>query len=381
MINLLAHAKSFLSDVAKGKAEIYNEFSLQHEFGLYLRPTVGTAFKVQFERPVSFFGLHRGSFVKKEIDISVFASDQSEKYAIELKYSRNGQHPEQMFKACQDIGFLEQLLSERDETGRIPYHPYTRWVGAHWVLADLADIGYPPGDTALIPLREQVYDWLLGDTHQKSIKTINGRVRRCASQEGNALYALLTLGLADARTDELATRLIRWQWPDGGWNCDKNPAARHSSFMESLIPLRGLALHARVTGNPQSQAAAARAAQIFLKRSLFRRQTDGAVMADDFILLHYPCYWHYDILFGLKVMAEAGFIQEEGCRQALDLLEAKRLPDDGFPAEKAYYRVTDKLISGRSRVSWGGVSRTRLNEFVTADALYVLKAAGRIKEA
>lgn len=108
---------------------------------------------------------------------------------------------------------VQQLLAERDETGRIPYHPYTKWVGAHWVLADLADIGYPPGGTALIPLREQVYDWLFGPGHQKSIKTINGLVRRCASHEGNALYALLTLGLADARTDELATRLIHWQWP------------------------------------------------------------------------------------------------------------------------------------------------------------------------
>ncbi|GAB4146648.1 MAG: hypothetical protein Fur0021_04870 [Candidatus Promineifilaceae bacterium] len=273
---------------------------------------------------------------------------------------------------------VQQLLSERDETGCIPHHPYTKWVGAHWVLADLADLGYPPGDAGLIPLREQVYSWLLGDTHQKGIKTINSLVRRCASQEGNALYYLLTLGLADSRADELAARLICWQWPDGGWNCDKSPAARHSSFMESLIPLRGLALHARITGNPQSQAAAERAAEIFLKRRLFRRQTDGAVIAEDFVTLHYPCYWHYDILFGLKVMAEAGFIQDERCREALDMLEAKRLPDGGFPAEKVYYRVTDKEISGRSRVSWGGVSKAYMNEFVTADALYVLQAVGRL---
>jgi hypothetical protein len=109
MIDFKTYAKSFFSDVAKGTVEIYNEFSLQHEFGLYLRTTVSTAFKTQFERPVSFFGLHRSNFVKKEIDISVFSPDQPEKYAIELKYPRNGQHPEQMFKACQDICFLEQL--------------------------------------------------------------------------------------------------------------------------------------------------------------------------------------------------------------------------------------------------------------------------------
>ncbi len=86
---------------------------------------------------------------------------------------------------------VQTLLSERNEEGRIPRHPYAKWIGAHWVLAD-------------------------------------------------------------ERTEELASRLVAWQWPDGGWNCDKNPQASHSSFHESLIPLRGLALHGRMTGNQQS---------------------------------------------------------------------------------------------------------------------------------
>lgn len=118
---------------------------------------------------------------------------------------------------------VRHLLSERGADGSIPYHPYSKWQGAHWVLAGLADIGYPPGDARLIPLREQVCEWLLGKGHELGIRAIAGRVRRCASQEGNALYALLTLGLADERTDELAFRLTKWQWPDGGWNCDKRP--------------------------------------------------------------------------------------------------------------------------------------------------------------
>jgi hypothetical protein len=270
------------------------------------------------------------------------------------------------------------LLSERDQDGKIPFHPYTKWYGAHWVLASLADIGYPPSDESLIPLREQVYKWLLSSHHEQSIKTIEGRVRRCASQEGNALYYLLSLGLADSRTDELAKRLMKWQWSDGGWNCDKNPKAVNSSFMESLIPLRSLALHAKVTGNPASKITAEHAAEIFLKRRLYKRQRDGQIIKDDFVILHYPCYWHYDILFGLKVMAEAGFIGDERCRDALDLLEAKRLPDGGFPAEKKYYRLTEKKTSGRSLVNWSDTGKKSMNEFVTADALYVLKESGRM---
>jgi hypothetical protein len=274
---------------------------------------------------------------------------------------------------------VKLLLSEREKDGKIPFHPYRKWYGAHWVLATLADIGYPSDDKSLIPLREQVLAWLFSEEHRKHIKTIDGRTRRCASQEGNALFSLLTLGLTDTRTEELAERLVKWQWPDGGWNCDRDPKAVNSSFWESLIPLRALALHARLTGKKESKESAKRAAEVFLKRRLYKRQKDGRIMVGDFVELHYPCYWRYDILFGLKVMAEAGFIGDERCCDALELLESKRLPDGGFPAEKKYYRVTKKMAAGRSLVDWGGTSKKHMNEFVTADVLYVLKKSGRLR--
>ena len=77
---------------------------------------------------------------------------------------------------------VKLLLLERGKDGKIPVNPYKKWYGAHWVLASLADIGYPPGDESLIPLREQVYGWLLSREHERKIKTIEGRTRRCASQ-------------------------------------------------------------------------------------------------------------------------------------------------------------------------------------------------------
>jgi hypothetical protein len=272
------------------------------------------------------------------------------------------------------------LLAERGEDGRIAGSAYSKWTGAHWVLAALADLGYPAGDESLIPLREQVLGWLLSERHTGSIRAIDGRVRRCASQEGNALYALMALGLADDRAEELATRLMGWQWPDGGWNCDKRPEAQTSSFMESLIPLRALALYTRYTGSGRAASATQRAAEVFLSRRMFRGRRDGQVMRPDFTTLHYPCYWHYDVLFGLTVLAEAGLIGDERCAEALDLLEEKRLPGGGWPAEAKYYRVSTDAAdrrSGRSTVDWGGASARRMNEFVTVDALWVLRAAGR----
>ncbi len=209
-----------------------------------------------------------------------------------------------------ELYFVRTLLSQRGQDGRIPHHAYAKWQGAHWVLALLAELGYPAGDLSLIPLREQVLGWLLSESHYQQIKTISGRVRRCASQEANALYSLLSLGLADERCDELARRLAAWQWPDRGWNCDRHPEAANSSYNESLLPFRALSLHARISGSEVSLKAAQHAAEVFLKRRLFKRLRDGEVMDASFVRLHYPSYWHYDILSALKVMAETGFIHE-----------------------------------------------------------------------
>jgi len=272
---------------------------------------------------------------------------------------------------------VNNLLSACIQGGNLPHHPYKKWVGGHWVLSLLADLGYPPGDETLRPLLEQAYNWLLGSDHARHIREINGRVRRCASQESNLVFSSLTLGLADTRTDELAARLIKWQWPDGGWNCDKRPEVNISSFMESLIPLRSLALYAKISGNSRARSACEQAAEIFLKRKLFLRLSDEKIMDRHFVQLHYPCYWHYDILFALKVMVEAGFIGDPRCQPALDLLESRRLPDGGFPADETYYQLTRPDISNYSPVSWGGVSKKKANPFVSMDAQAVLRAAGR----
>ncbi|GAH70122.1 unnamed protein product, partial [marine sediment metagenome] len=236
---------------------------------------------------------------------------------------------------------VQSLLSERDSDGRIPFHPYRKWYGAHWVLTSLAELHYPSGDKTLIPLREQIYEWLFSKKQLNDFKNIDGRVRIHASMEGNAIYYLLSLGIADNRTDELVKRLLMYQWQDGGWNCDKKPKAMKSSFMESLIPLRAMICYAKLKKNSDAKNASIKASDIFLKRKLFKSKKKGEIIKEDFITLHYPCYWHYDILFGLKVLAEGSFITDPRCKDALDLLESKKLPDGGFPAEKKYYVATD----------------------------------------
>jgi hypothetical protein len=270
--------------------------------------------------------------------------------------------------------------SERVQTmlaESISQHPYQKWRGAHWVLSLLAELGYPTGEDSLVPLRESELSWLLDEERLKRIPLLAGRYRRCASQEGNAVYALVKLGLADERVDRLAQLLLGWQWPDGGWNCDKKPEAHISSFNESLIPLRGLVAYWNVHPDPMVKESIERACEVFLQRHLLRRLTNQHIIRTSFTKLSYPPYWHYDFFFALKVMSEAGKIKDPRLSEALDLLQSKRLPDGGFPTEQKQYRVSEKISTGASPVDWGPVSKIAMNEYVTVQAATVLKLAGR----
>src|SRR5713101_5331608 len=290
---------------------------------------------------------------------------------------------------------VRALLSRRDQLGRpgTARQVYYKGQGLHWVLASLADLGYPEGDESLYPLRDRVVEFGLGPGYfreftarteaeayrGRGVPLMRGRYRRCASQQGNALYSVMTLGIADERVHSLAERLLHWQWPDGGWNCDRHPEAAKSSFMETLLPMLGLAVYARKYRRTAAAKAARAAAQVFLHRRLFKRASDGRIIAADFVALHYPRYWHYDFLGGLWAMAQIGQIRDARCADALDLLEERRLPDGGWPAEKRYYKVSPKMmVSSADYVNWGGTNRKRMNEWVTVDALAVLRAAGRL---
>jgi hypothetical protein len=150
--------------------------------------------------------------------------------------------------------------------------------------------------------------------------------------------------------------------------------------METILPMLGLWVHAEETGDKKARTASLRAAEVFLSRRLFKRRRDDKVIRTEFTRLHYPLYWHYDILHGLKAMARMNLIHDPRCSDALDLLEQKRLPDGGWPAEQRYYKKASTEVGlGNELVDWGGTSVKKMNPWVTADALAVLRAAGRLK--
>lgn len=146
----------------------------------------------------------------------------------------------------------------------------------------------------------------------------------------------------------------------------------HSSFHESLKPLWALAEYSRVTGD-SSAAASDRAAEFFLAHRLFRSEHTGEPYPK-LLKLHFPTYWHYDVLDGLLVLARIGRIADPRTADALDEVEAQRLPDGRWRAGGRWWRPPGSRTAAEV-VDWG---RSGPNRFVTLNALRVLRAAGRL---
>jgi hypothetical protein len=105
----------FFAYATKNNIEIYNEIALQFELACYFRKSLGKEYKVQLERNITFLGMARGDFVKKEIDIVIFSDVRVLKdiFVVELKAILNQKRarPISVFNWIKDLKFLEQLKS------------------------------------------------------------------------------------------------------------------------------------------------------------------------------------------------------------------------------------------------------------------------------
>lgn len=265
---------------------------------------------------------------------------------------------------------VRALLAGQQSDGGFGGLPYKKWTGAHWRLVSLVELEIPQREQRAIRALDTVLAWLTSAGHRSAIREVAGRTRRCASQEGNALAVASRLGVADdLRVQLLARSLVEWQWPDGGWNCDARPRVTTSSVHESLAPAWGLWEYARATGEADAARAARCAAESFLERRIFRSRRTADVMHPDVVKLHWPPYWHYDVLRALVVLQRMGLVGDPRATDALDLLEERRL-DDGRWRAGGVWRSKQGDV-----VDWGDRGPS---EMLTLHGLTVLRAARRL---
>jgi hypothetical protein len=270
---------------------------------------------------------------------------------------------------------VRALLSGQESDGGFGGHPYKKWTGAHWRLISLVELGVPAGTPQAMAAAERVLGWLADRRRFRSPKTIDGLVLRHAALEGNGIAACSRLGMAeDPRVEFLARSLVEWQWPDGGWNCDVKASGRRSSFHESLFPAWGLHEYSLATGANWAANAAHRTADLFLEHRLFRSLRSGEVINKQWLVLHYPPYWHYDVLQALLVLGRLGRLDDERADEALELLLSLRRPDGRWEAGGFWWNPPGSARQVEV-VDWG---RRGPSEMITLNALRVLRMADRL---
>jgi hypothetical protein len=249
-------------------------------------------------------------------------------------------------------------------------HAYGKWRGAFWRLQSLVDLGVPSAHAAARAAVEQTLEWVASPRRLATIhkRRIEGRVRRCATQDGLAIHASIHFGMrGDPRLDRLAESLMETQWPDGGWNCDVRPEAAHSSFNETWGPVLGLAAY----GAPEAME---RGAEFLLRHRVVFSHRTGEPAHPVFFALHYPPYWHYDLLVGLRTLAHSVGLDDPRTADALDLLETKRHEDGTWRTDAKWWKRPGSKGSNVEAVDWGETA----NEILTAQARDVLRVAGRL---
>jgi hypothetical protein len=230
----------------------------------------------------------------------------------------------------------------------------------------LVELGVQARNPAARAAAMNVLHWISSPRHTAPV--INGLERRHASIWGNALAVGCRLGMANSpQVKYLAGVLLRSQWPDGGWNCDRDPDAHHSSFHESLAPIWGLVEYHRATGDAKALNAARRAGELLLEHRLFRSSRTAHVIDPEWLHIHWPHYWHYDFFHGLRAIAMLGKLDDPRTAEALDRLRFLKRPDGSWRASgRRYWRMRGRF--GVEVVNWGNA-----HQVVTPIALAMLQ--------
>jgi hypothetical protein len=182
------------------------------------------------------------------------------------------------------------------------------------------------------------------------------------------VQACIDVGLrGDPRLDVLAEELVESQWPDGGWNCDRQRVCTHSSFNETWGPILGLARYG-------ASDTAARAAEGLLEHQVAYSHRTGELAHPTILRLRWPRYRHYDLLAGPRTVAASVGLLDPRLEKPLDALEEKTAR--GRHVARRGEAVEAPGLEGSivEVVDWG---RAPAHELLTEQGKGVLRLAGR----
>ncbi len=282
---------------------------------------------------------------------------------------------------------------------------WPKWSATVWQLILLAEMGMPSSHPAVRIGCE--YFLKIMDSQDRSWpprnypdSDVQGQLTLYRSVwepcvTGNMARTLTLFGFGeDPRVREMYDWLVRYQLPDGGWNCESGPWGKevhHSSFMSTVEPLWAFSALDQQHWPKGGREAMERGAEFMLMHRLYKSDRTGKVINEEWTKLHFPMFYFYDILHGLRILTALGYAEDERMKDALQLLLSKRQADGTWPLEANFLDTAKKNLvkdsrTGKWEVTRGeGVARTpdiyrdlgsvgAPNPWITLNALRVLKA-------
>ena len=239
-------------------------------------------------------------------------------------------------------GWGARLLARQDRAGTWAgglssdgglYSP--KWTSTTYTMLLLRDFGLP--DTNRQARRACA---LLLDRGTQRDGGINygwrGRSETCIT--GMVLSILSYFGFDDDRLDTLADYLLAQQMPDGGWNCQRDYGATHSSVHTTISVLEGLRLYELHRGrNAQAvRAAQRRGCEFLLVHRLFRSDRTGEIIKPIFLRFSFPPRWHYDILRALDYFQAVNAPRDARLAEAIEIVRCSQREDGRWPLQNRY---------------------------------------------
>lgn len=267
--------------------------------------------------------------------------------------------------AIGSTGDAAVLLAARQPDGhwgRGFYQP--KWTSSHYTLLELRELELPrdhpeAGATVRLVLRETGPDGGVNPS---------GTIRHSdACINGMCLNYAAWFGAADADLAGVIDFLLGQVMPDGGYNCRRNRSgARVSSVHTTLCVVEGFTTYlrdARRARADEVRAARDAAVHCLLDRELFRRHGTSEPIDPEFIRLHHPARWHFDVLRALDALRAAGVPADDRMAPALDVLQQRRRPDGRWAANRGY--------AGETHLRYPAAGQP--HRWVTLKALRVLR--------
>jgi hypothetical protein len=256
-------------------------------------------------------------------------------------------------KRVLSYGPVRRILRAQTSEGYWPpqntcYLP--KYTATVWPLILLGEMGVPPEPRIKTACERFLSLHQMDNGAFSPLRVSNGEKRRGWKMEeepcltGNMIRTLIVFGYGE---DPRVRKAIEWmpehQQEDGGWNCDyPQRQVKHSSFMSTIEPLWAYSEIPRSRWTRRMKGSIERGAGFLLMHHIYKSDhhdwSPTELWGEQPTKFHFPMYYYYDALHGLRVLAKLGYGDDERVGDAVHLILSKKTPEGKWLLEGDWLR-------------------------------------------